>query len=337
MSDGSAGPVVDDGTSVSDELDVAKWGEYRVAETRIEGALLGLAAGDALGATVEFQSPEGIAARFPNGHRDIVGGGPFGWRPGQGTDDSDMTIALARAYASDGGFTVKAAADNFLAWYDSHPPDVGGTTSSGLAKYRSTGDPGQSGRTDANSAANGSLMRCIATGLVRPDPEQRHQEARDVSAITHGEPRCLEASVIYCDIADRLMKGDQPSKAIEWALKNSPVSDHVKSVVSAARSKRPEDLDTTGYVLGSLEVSVWAVSQKTSLEDTLVKVVSLGHDTDTTGAIAGGLLGAAHGPAAIPKRWRDKLEYASEIRELAPKLTAARFGPTATATATPGR
>jgi ADP-ribosylglycohydrolase len=311
---------------LDDELNVERWGQERVDQTRIEGALLGVAAGDALGATVEFRNPAAIAREFPNGHRDIIGGGSFGWRAGQGTDDSDLTMALARAYADEDGFSVKKAADNFLAWRKGGPRDIGGTTSSALRAYENSGDPLTSGRTDERSAANGSLMRCIATGLVRVDEAKRRQEAIDVSKVTHGERRCLDATAIYCDVASQLMDGKSPDEAIDWALANSPVSDEVKGWVSAARTKRLEQLDTSGYVLGSLECSIWAISQDDSLENTLVRLVSRGNDADTYGAIAGGLLGAAHGPSAIPARWRATLEYAPEIHELAPKLNRLRQG-----------
>lgn len=234
-------------------------------------------------------------------------------------------MALAEAYARPDGFSVKAAADNFLAWKRGGPRDIGGTTASALRAYETSGDHERSGRADDRSAANGGLMRAIATGIVRRDPERRRSEAQRVSAVTHAESRCLDAATIYCDIAGKLMDGTTPDEAIDWALEHSPVSEQVKDVVRTARTQRADELDTSGYVLGSLGVAVWAVSQHASLEDTLVKVVSLGKDTDTTGAIAGGLLGAAYGASAIPKRWVDKLEYAPRIREVAARLSDVRF------------
>src|SRR5579875_15907 len=154
-------------------------------EHRIAGALLGVAAGDALGATVEFASPEQIARRFPAGHREIVGGGPFGWRPGQGTDDTDLTMALVRAYLAPEGFSLERAAEEFLAWFDAGPRDVGGTTAAALAAYRRDRDLATCGQRHERSAANGSLMRCIATGLVRADAGLRRREAAAISRITH--------------------------------------------------------------------------------------------------------------------------------------------------------
>lgn len=309
-----------------DELDVSKYGEYPVAQNRIEGALLGLAAGDCLGSLVEFKSADDIARRFPNGVREIAAGGPFGWRAGEGTDDTDLTMALVEAYADPDGFSVRKAADNFLKWKKGPHKDIGGTTASALAAYERSGDPG-SGRTDERSAANGGLMRCIATGLVRRDDAQRREEAQRVSGVTHAERRCLDAATIYCDIAAKLLDGATPDEAIDWALEHSPVHDDVKEAVRRGReTTTPEEFDLRGYVLGSLSVSVWAISQKNrSLETTLVQVVGLGGDTDTNGAIAGGLLGAAYGKSAIPQRWVEKLEYAPRIQAVSARLADVRF------------
>ena len=153
---------------------------------RVAGALLGLAAGDALGATVEFLSPAEIRRR--GRHNEICGGGVSGWRVGQGTDDTDLAYAIARTYVE--GYSLARAADHFLAWHARGPRDVGGTTAASLRQLRITGCPELSGFAVAskpNNAGNGSLMRCLATGLARCDPEARRSEAADLSAITHAD------------------------------------------------------------------------------------------------------------------------------------------------------
>ncbi|WP_420439792.1 ADP-ribosylglycohydrolase family protein [Candidatus Poriferisodalis sp.] len=102
----------------------------------IAGGLLGVAAGDALGATVEFRSPAEIQRRH-GVHRDIVGGGAFGWRPGQGTDDTDLTWAVVAGYLKTGGSdSLEAIAQEFLEWFETDPPDVGITTRQALLNLR---------------------------------------------------------------------------------------------------------------------------------------------------------------------------------------------------------
>ena len=294
---------------------------------RMAGALLGLAAGDALGATVEFLSPAEIQRR--GRHSEIRGGGVFGWRAGQGTDDTDLAYAVARSYVE--GYSLSRVADHFLAWHAGGPRDVGGTTAASLRHLRVTGCPELSGFATVasgrpNSAGNGSLMRCLATGLVRHDPEQRRAEAADISAITHADRRCTQACVAYCDLVDHLIEGTEVEAAVDAVLNHSPIGDDVRSAIAQAPGTRAEDLDTSGFVLATLQVGVWALLQPSSLEDVLVTIVNLGGDADTTAAVAGGLLGARHGAVSIPRRWVDALEYQETLLSLVPGLLAVRQG-----------
>ncbi|MFN2504291.1 MAG: ADP-ribosylglycohydrolase family protein [Acidimicrobiales bacterium] len=294
---------------------------------RMAGALLGLAAGDALGATVEFLSPAEI--QRGGRHTEIRGGGVFGWRAGQGTDDTDLAYAVARSYVE--GYSLSRVADHFLAWHAGGPRDVGGTTAASLRQLRVTGCPELSGFATVasgrpNSAGNGSLMRCLATGLVRHDPEQRRAEAVDVSAVTHADRRCTQACVAYCDLVDHLIEGTEAEAAVGAVLNHSPIGNEVRSAIAQAPSRRAEDLDTSGFVLATLQVGVWALLQPSSLEDVLVTIVNLGGDADTTAAVAGGLLGARHGAASIPRRWVDALEYRETLLSLVPGLLAVRQG-----------
>jgi len=168
---------------------------------RVAGGLWGLCVGDALGATCEFMRPAEIVARLGR-HTEIVGGGVFGWAAGQGTDDSDLAVALARAYAQD--YSLERVATGFLGWYRSRPRDIGGTTAAALRSLDGGADPHRSGRSDERSAANGGLMRAVATGLARPGAEERRTEAAEVSAITHAERRCIQAAIAYCDLVNHL-------------------------------------------------------------------------------------------------------------------------------------
>ena len=290
---------------------------------RIAGGLLGLAAGDALGATVEFCSPATIRGRH-GVHREITGGGAFGWRPGQGTDDTDLAYALAVSYAE--GYSLGRVGAAFSAWYAGGPRDVGGTTGAALRRLRATGRPELSGHAvlGPNSAGNGSLMRCLATGLVRRDPRQRRLEAVEVSAVTHADRRCTQACAAYCDLVAYLVEGATPDHAVEEVLRSSPMGADVRLAIAGAGELVVDELDTSGYVLATLQVGVWALLQRRGLEDVLVDVVNQGGDADTTAAVAGGLLGVRDGAGAIPARWSDRLEYRSRLLDLVPTLVAAR-------------
>jgi ADP-ribosylglycohydrolase len=185
---------------------------------RIAGALLGVHAGDSLGATVEFSPWRAIRDRYPGGLHDIVGGGPFGWPAGAATDDTDLTRAVLLACLDPGDDIVRTAADNMLAWLEgnwpgrepgSRPRDIGGATLAGLARYRRSGDPRKAGA-GQGAAGNGSLMRCIPTALAAGDRNRRIRESQEISAITHDDQRATAACAAYNEIAAALVDGAPP-------------------------------------------------------------------------------------------------------------------------------
>lgn len=286
-------------------------------EERAVGALIGVAAGDALGATLEFLSRDEVARRYRSDHRSIVGGGAFRWRAGQGTDDSDLTAAVARAYSP--SYSVHRVADHMLTWYRSGPQDVGGTTASALAAYAASGDPYRSGEQvwSGHAAGNGSLMRAVPTGIARSDDEVRRAEAAEISRITHSDPRCVDACIAYCDLVSLLIDGMPVAEAIDWVMLHRSLHPEVQSALCVRPSLAVTHLATSGYVVHSLAAAVWAARQNDGFEEPMVALVNLGDDADTTGAIAGGLLGAAYGVGVIPDRWVENLEYAPNFRSAA--------------------
>ena len=294
------------------------------AAEAIAGGLIGLAAGDALGATVEFLSPEQIRSRY-GVHREIAGGGPFGWRPGQGTDDTDLTWAVTAAYL-DGEYSLQKAADGFLGWLDSDPPDIGNATRQALRRLAESGDPTSSGGTHEYSCGNGSLMRALPTGLVRTDAEQRRREAAEISAVTHAHPRCIDSCIAYTEMAAALLDGRTTDGAIAQAAALDLHPD-VHDALAAPPEKPVEELRTSGYVIHSLICAVWAIQQPADFETLIVSLVNQGDDADTTGAIAGGLLGVLTGADAIPARWRETIKYGPRMEQAARRLAELRNPP----------
>lgn len=330
---------------------------------RTIGALLGVHAGDALGATLEFQPWASIRRDYPQGLRDIVGGGPFHWAPGHATDDTDLTRAVLLAYRDahshslarsdddddDDNFDVsRAAGAHMLAWLDglwpgrrpgSRPPDVGGATATGLAAFRRTGDPGRAGA-GPGQAGNGSLMRCVATGLFARDWDALVAESMRVSAVTHDDLRCTVACAAYNAVVRELVEGKGATAAVETGLGVAAALEEgagtggsaVRDAIELGRLLSVADMAENGpaalpgkgagYVLESLTIAVAAVLDPRPLVDVLVDVVRIGSDTDTNGAIAGGLLGARDGVGALPEEWVEVLQFADEFVEIATELTA---------------
>lgn len=313
-------------------------------ESRMAGALLGVHAGDALGATVEFSPWAKIRDMYPDGLREIVGGGPFDWPPGHATDDTDLTRAVLLAYLSPAADVVRAAADNMMAWVlgdwpdrepRSAPRDIGNATAAGLGRYSETGDPRAAGA-GIGKAGNGSLMRCIPTAVAVRDRDQRLRESQEISAITHDDPRCTVACAAYNEIAAALIDGESPVDAVDLGIAAATElgNDDVVAAIWHGRRIEPAVMAATGetgladngagYVLDSLSLAIAAVLDDRGLVDVLVDIVRLGYDTDTNGAIAGGLLGARDGAAAIPSGWRDLLQFGAEFAAGAHQLAPQR-------------
>ncbi|KAM5380860.1 hypothetical protein ACJZ2D_003384 [Fusarium nematophilum] len=323
-------------------------------QSRVVGALLALHAGDSLGASLEFKTHSQIKSRHPQGLREIIGGGSFNWPAGHATDDTDMTRGVLLAYRDartlrqqNPGTRVdvaKLAGDHFIDWFDgkwpdrklgSLPLDMGGATIRGLDKYRQSRDPGNAGA-GSGSAGNGSLMRCLPTGLFQRDLERVTEESVRISMITHDDFRCTAACAVYNHIVAALIEG----ASVEYALRaGEGVAIRLEKgrrgqvylavqrgrelmLQDMAEKGPPADLKggCSGYVLESLTVAVAAVRDFRSLEDCLVDVVRIGRDTDTNAAIAGGLLGARDGEEAIPERWKEKLQFGKEFRDVAAQL-----------------
>lgn len=309
-----------------------------VRRDRIAGALLGVHAGDALGATLEFLPWQAIRARYPDGLRDIIGGGPFGWPAGHATDDTDLTRAVLLAYLPPGhDDVVHAAADNMLAWLDgdwpdrepgSRPRDIGHATHRGLERYRRYADPRAAGAGHGH-AGNGSLMRCIPTGLAVTDRSHRIRDSIEISAITHDDPRATVACAAYNEIAATLLRQAPPEQAINAALAAArelgctAVADaidrgrRIQPAIMAGTGIIPLEDQASGFVLDSLSLAVAAILDPRPLPEVLIDIVRIGNDTDTNAAIAGGLLGARDGATAIPARWRALLQFGEEFADAA--------------------
>ncbi|KAF2007599.1 ADP-ribosylglycohydrolase family protein [Amniculicola lignicola CBS 123094] len=313
------------------------------------GALLGVHTGDSLGATLEFMSWREIRAQYPHGHRDIIGRGSFDWPAGHATDDTDMTRAVLLAYhalerhnqdPTPGKVDydiARAAADWSLKWFlgdwpgrnkGSWPRDMGNATRVGLSNYQLSLNPTTCGA-GQGSAGNGSLMRCIATGLFARSKEQRRKESVAISMFTHNDARCTVACAAYNEMVAALVEGKTVEEALE---RGEEVAEDLDAPAVTAAIRRGKELSistlaaqgpgpdmpdhTSGYVLQSLKVAVAALRDPRSFEDVLVDVVAIGGDTDTNGAIAGGLLGARDGIEKIPEGWLETLQFRDEFEKL---------------------
>lgn len=291
---------------------------------RYEGAMLGLACGDALGGAVEFFSRFAIERRFSNGVREIVGGGPHGLRPGEVTDDTAMALAIARACGPD-GIDLDAVIDNFVSWYHSNPKDIGITTSRALTKlaagvpWREIGDQ-MTRETPGKLAGNGSVMRASPVALrFRGDSETLRQVSIDTARMTHPDSMATWGAVALNQAIAHLLDGGDVATVQDAAILDVD-NDAVVAAIRDADRRDYTDVASDGFVLHTLGAAFWCLVHHDSVEEAIVAAVSMGEDSDTTGAVTGALAGASYGSAAIPERWLAVLEPREELLELAANL-----------------
>lgn len=279
---------------------------------RAAGVLLGTAAGDALGAGYEFSYPaEGTKI-------DMIGGGPFDWAPGEWTDDTSMAaaVALAAREADDigSGPGLDAIAANFIAWYDTDPADIGNQTRTVLG-YRSRTAAEMTVRAASltgRTGGNGSLMRTAPVALAYlDDPERCVAAAAAVSALTHSDPRAGEACQMWSAAIRHAVLDGSFDGARLWT-ETAEAGDFWRPLLDEAEQGEPADFAKNGWVVHALQTAWWAITRADrDGPDHLVLALELcvlaGGDTDTTAAIAGGLLGARWGASAVPTHWRAKL------------------------------
>jgi ADP-ribosylglycohydrolase len=172
-------------------------------------------------------------------------------------------------------------------------------------------------------AGNGSLMRCVATGLAHPREEidTITKESRIISEITHADKSCVASCIAYNIILSNIMADE---KDIETCIDstaqlvdtiNQDTSDIMMNALSGKLRFVAGEMTQTGYVLRAFERALTSLLHGTSFEDEMVKVINEGGDADTNGAIAGGLLGAKYGYDAIPDRWIRDLKHKDELDE----------------------
>lgn len=265
--------------------------EARLA--RAQGCLLGQVIGDSLGALVEFSDAATIARRFRHGVRDLADGGVWGILAGQPTDDTEMALALARSILRQGGYDAQAALGAYRDWLRSGPFDVGATTRAGLQ-----------GAPNAASEANGSLMRVSPIGVwAAGDPARAAAAAREDSRLTHPNAACVEACAGFAAaIAAGIASGDR-AEMLRAALEHAKGAAR-EAIERGASGEPPRDFVTSrGWVRIALQNAFRQLMHAPNMEEGIVATVAEGGDTDTNGAIAGALLGAAYGRDAVPPRW----------------------------------
>lgn len=294
---------------------------------RFEGAMIGLAIGDALGGPTEFMSREELRAKHGK-VTDMIGGGWLNLKPGEYTDDTQMAERMGRAIVEKGGFDLEAIGKEFVAWLDTDPKDVGGLTRQALELKRMGVPAEQAGQipwvmSGYENAGNGSVMRAAPVGLLTAFAPLAELDAtaRASSAVTHADPRCTFGTTAINYATSLIIRGetDVLDKVAGYLADKSPI---LSEAILATKTMTAEELRTSGYSVHTVQAAFWALHHAANYVDGIVTVSNLGEDTDTAGATAGILLGAKFGLEGIPKSWRDQLQNADGLREMATQIHA---------------
>jgi len=271
---------------------------------RAEAAYLGLALGDALGATVEFLTPREISHQF-GVHREIRGGGWLGIKPGQVTDDTTMALALGAAILADGGeVRPLSCARAFDAWMRGKPVDIGNTVRRNLIAFRRSGNP--SAPPSEFDAGNGAAMRTLPVALATMalDEADVRVAVHAQAHVTHNNPVSDAACEFIVLAVQDFIRGEALRTVYRRRIQPL-ITAHPEFAFRRRRRENP-----SGWIVETMQAVLQALLETGDFETCLVEVTNRGGDADTTGAIAGMLAGALYGLEAIPVRWRKALDPA---------------------------
>ncbi|WP_353929816.1 ADP-ribosylglycohydrolase family protein [Okeanomitos corallinicola TIOX110] len=307
-----------------------------VTAKQVLSGLMGVCVGDALGVPVEFTSR---VDRTLSPVTSMQGGGTWCQPPGTWSDDSSLTLCLAASLCE--GFSLDAIAHSFYRWYSegywgAHGEvfDIGNTTLEAIMNWHKGASPETAGGSQEYNNGNGSLMRILPMAYFYQagNFQELIEKVHQVSCITHGHLRSQMACGIYISIAIELLTGFEPNVAYlqglekinalyssgEYALEK-PSFDRV---FSGEIAQIPiEEINSSGYVVDTLEASLWCLLNSSSYAQAVLKAVNLGGDTDTTGAVTGGLAGIYYGWESIPNEWLEQIARKQDIMDLASRLS----------------
>lgn len=306
--------------------------------------LIGVAIGDALGVPFEFSSREEMVI---NPAKEIIGFGTHNQPPGTWSDDSSLTFCLAETLIS--GYSLEASATNFIKWRNNafwtarnEVFDIGLTTNKAISRLASILNGGAiedlkflKYEAEEFDNGNGSLMRILP--LLFEVKGKSLKSQFDIiwenSALTHRHIRAAMSCMIYLKLAENLLKEDDKILAYQrtrtdinqlWVEMNfSPLEKaHFARVIqNDIRDASSEAIKSGGYVIESLEASLWSFLKTESFENAVLTAINFGQDTDTTGAITGGLAGLYYGHKEIPALWLASLARMEDITNLGEQLS----------------
>ena len=288
---------------------------------RARGAFLGLAVGDALGTTLEFE------VRDENPRLvDITGGGPFRLPPGCWTDDTAMALALADSLLASESLDCDDLMDRFVKWWRGGEYsctgtcfDIGITTRQALDRYRQTGDP-LAGSTDPMTAGNGSLMRLSPVALrFWNDRARLDSAAAQQSRTTHAALEAVDGCRAFAKLLADAISG-KPRREV-LAPRSFGGAHRVAEILGGRwRGRSRDEIRSSGYVVDTLQAAVWSVARTADFRSAVLLAANLADDADTVAAVTGQLAGAIYGLVGIPEQWLGQIAWKDRLLNTAERL-----------------
>ena len=294
---------------------------------KVKDGICGFVIGDALGVPVEFTRKEELDKDPVTDMREY---GTYNQPAGTWSDDTSMTLATMESVVNKKGIDYDDMMGEFLEWYlnDKYTQnglfDIGITTSSALENYHYHDTSAlESGLRGERDNGNGSLMRILPLAYIK---NIDYETIEKVSALTHAHERSRIACVLYVEIAKSMLVNDlkiqehiaNSCEKIKEYYKDSSELEHFERIFN-------DDLDyveSSGYVIKTLECVIHCMQTTSNYRDAVLKAVNLGRDTDTVGAICGGLAGIYYGYDEIPIDWLNKIYKLDEVLDLCEKYEA---------------
>lgn len=295
--------------------------KYCMLNNVVMASIVGFAVGDALGVPVEFASREELSK---NPVKDMRGKGTHNQKAGTWSDDTSLTIALIKTLG-DKEFNVDSIARRMMDWlykgkYTANGKvfDVGNTTREAIWRMHKGVSPIEAGGKNEYSNGNGSLMRIhpLAFYLLDVDNfEEKKNMIYQVSSLTHANIISKVACHFLVELIIRLLKTNSIRTAYDAVCREFAeyyTEDKIQSAFANIFSGKilsmpASSVKSSGYVIDTLEAVLWCIFHTTTYKDAVLTAVNLGDDTDTVGAITGGIAGIIYGLNAIPEEWISKL------------------------------
>ncbi len=289
---------------------------------KFEGALVGLAVGDAVGTTLEFK----LRGSFTP-ISDMEGGGPFRLKKGEWTDDTSMALCLVHSLLTKKGFDLVDQMNRYCNWWrvgymssNGECFDIGGTVMNALDKFIEHSDP-FSGSIEEDTAGNGSLMRLAPIPIFyASNQELAIKYAGESSRTTHGAAECIDSCRLFANLILEAISATTKEEIFEQIT----CQPYAPKVISLANKeflcKSYKELTGSGYVIESLESALWCFMKSDSFEEAILLSANIGNDADTTAAICGQIAGAYYGFSRIPEKWSSAIVMGSQIKQWANEL-----------------